>query len=292
MSWAIRWSTWSAMRSIMGSSRQPCESAAENQSWERAFIDAWRRHGHGRLIGVAHSTVRFWDLRYATHPALAADGSGLPQPDAVALNGPAAGAAYHAAGYPEERIVAAEALRYGNLRELAENPRRMRDDDQPVRLLALGDYHPAGTEVTMRMLEAAVTQMSRPVRITVKPHPNCMVRAQDYPGLEFDLVDAPLSGILGEFDVAYASNNTSASVDAYCAGLHVVVALDERELNFSPLRGMSGVRFVSTPSELAEAVQDTAAAADPAVAQHALFFLEPELPRWRGLLGNTTSHTS
>src|SRR6266513_2814318 len=40
----------------------------ENQGWERAMIHAWRKHRHGRLIAVAHSTIRFWDLRYFTDP--------------------------------------------------------------------------------------------------------------------------------------------------------------------------------------------------------------------------------
>ena len=40
----------------------------ENQGWERAFIHAWRKHGHGELIAVPHATVRFWDLRYFADP--------------------------------------------------------------------------------------------------------------------------------------------------------------------------------------------------------------------------------
>ena len=36
----------------------------ENQGWERAFIYYWRKYNHGELIGVAHSTISFWDLRY------------------------------------------------------------------------------------------------------------------------------------------------------------------------------------------------------------------------------------
>lgn len=62
----------------------------ENQGWERAFIHAWRKHGHGELIAVPHATVRFWDLRYFTDPrTFGTLGAGeLPQPDYVALNGP------------------------------------------------------------------------------------------------------------------------------------------------------------------------------------------------------------
>ena len=46
----------------------------ENQGWERIFLHFWRKHGHGTIIGVPHSTIRHWDLRYfdtTTHKSLA-----------------------------------------------------------------------------------------------------------------------------------------------------------------------------------------------------------------------------
>ena len=39
----------------------------ENQPWESPFIYSCTKHGQGNLFGVAHSTVRFWDLRYFQH---------------------------------------------------------------------------------------------------------------------------------------------------------------------------------------------------------------------------------
>ena len=36
----------------------------ENQPWEVALLHFWRQFGHGQIIGVPHSTIRFWDLRY------------------------------------------------------------------------------------------------------------------------------------------------------------------------------------------------------------------------------------
>ena len=36
----------------------------ENQGWEFGFVGSWREFVHGQLIGVPHSTVRYWDLRY------------------------------------------------------------------------------------------------------------------------------------------------------------------------------------------------------------------------------------
>ena len=257
----------------------------ESQPWERAMLHAWRKHGHGRIIGVAHSTVRFWDLRYFSDVrTLASVGPHRqPQPDQMALTGKAAVDAYLAAGYPREQIVEAEALRYGYLNDL---PRVARPAPAPgagLRLLILGDYLPPGTSSMLRMLEAARPLAGRPITCAFKPHPNFMVDIADYPSLQLRIVEQPLGEIMSQFDAAYSSNMTSACVDAYLAGLPVVITLDETAPNFSPLRGHAGVRFVATPRELADAL---AAASGPGAAptQQDLLFLAPGLPHWRRLL--------
>ena len=111
-----------------------------------------------------------------------------------------------------------------------------------------------------------------------------MVNAADYPSLHLQVVRNALGEILHDFDVAYSSNLTSAAVDAYLAGLPVVVMLEETELNLSPLRGQPGVRFVSTPQELAEALQATGQRSASIPDCNEFFFLDPELPRWQKVL--------
>ena len=257
----------------------------EGQPWERAMLHAWRKHGHGRIIGVAHSTVRFWDLRYFSDVrTLAATGPHRqPQPDQIALTGKAAVDAYLAAGFPGERMVEAEALRYGYLNDLPPVAGPAPAPGAALRLLILGDYLPPGTISMLRLLEAARPLAGRPISCTFKPHPNFMVDIADYPSLELRIVEQPLGEIMDQFDAAYSSNMTSACVDAHLAGLPVVITLDETAPNFSPLRGHAGVRFVATPRELADAL---AAAGGPATARppQDLLFLEPGLSHWRRLL--------
>ncbi len=89
-------------------------------------------------------------------------------------------------------------------------------------------------------------------------------------------------------DTAYSSNMTSAAVDAYLTGLPVVVMLEETELNFSPLRGQPGVRFVSTPEELAESLQTADQGMAKGPDHNEFFFLDPELPRWQRLLSSAS----
>jgi surface carbohydrate biosynthesis protein (TIGR04326 family) len=114
-----------------------------------------------------------------------------------------------------------------------------------------------------------------------------MVKAEDYPTLNLKVITEPVGKILLDFDIVYSSNLTSAAVDAYLVGLPVVVALDETELNFSPLRGRAGVFFVGTPKALADALytatdEDAATETNPSD----FFFLDPELPRWSRLVRN------
>lgn len=258
----------------------------ENQSWERALIHAWRRHGHGQLIAVVHSTVRFWDLRYFKDPRTitAPAPHPLPQADLVALNGKEALDAYLRVDYPREAIVECEALRYGYINDLLLQHVTKKDKGTAISVLVLGDYVPSGTIKMLQLLEAAAPLMSEPAVYAVKPHPNFFVNAEDYPSLNLKVIMDPLAEILQEYDIAYSCNKTSAAVDSYLAGLPVVVMLEETSLNFSPLRGKPGVHFVSAPGELAQALQSPGRGMTKRPEVDEFFFLDPELPRWQRLL--------
>lgn len=261
----------------------------ENQAWERALIHAWRKHRHGQLIALAHSTVRFWDLRYFTdaRTVRSADPHPMPRADLIALNGTAAIDAYLSMDYPQEAIAECEALRYGYLNDLRTGHSSRKVKGDPIQVLILGDYMPSNTIKMLQLLEVAAPLISDPIAYTVKPHPNWLVESTGYPSLQLKVVTDPLGKILHDFDVAYSSNMTSAAVDAYLAGMPVVVMLDGTELNFSPLRGHLGVSFVSTPKELAEALQRAYRGKTPDIDQNEFFYLDPQLPRWQRLLASS-----
>ena len=259
---------------------------SENQAWERALIHAWQKGAHGQLIAVAHSTVRFRDLRYFSDPRTlrSTDPHLMPQPDLTALNGKVAVEAFHAMGFPKEAIVECEALRYGHLNDLKTQTASVKLENKTMKVLILGDYVPSVTINLLQLLGTAMPLSPDCVEYTIKPHPSFPVKAADFPNLNLTVIMSPLGNILQDFDIAYSSNKTSAAVDAYFAGLPVVVMLDDTELNFSPLRGQAGVSFVSTPEELAEALQtaDKWSTTNPNCKE--FFFIDSEIPRWRQLL--------
>jgi surface carbohydrate biosynthesis protein (TIGR04326 family) len=264
----------------------------ENQPWERALLRAWRRHGHGRIIGVQHSTTPFWWLPHAERPS--ADAScASPQPDQLAVNGAAAWQAFVSTGFPVERLIEVEALRYLSLAKLSAradagkgpDENRSARDSPDVKVLVLGDIAPTSTRHLMNLLQGAIELIPAGYSFTFKPHPAGTAGLADYPHLFAERTDAALGDILQEYDVAVAANSTSASLDAFIAGLPVIIGLDGDSLNLSPLRGHSGAHFVSTCAEMAGALKELAHRDRKTGAGRTGFFvLDPNLPRWKRLL--------
>ena len=258
----------------------------ENISWERALIHAWRKHGHGQLIAVVHGVIRFWDMRYFhdLRTIRSSDSYPMLQPDLTVLNGKAAVDVYSSMGYPKEVIAEGEALRNNYLHDLRGNflPRKTSGDE--IKVLVLTDALPLTTTKMLKLLETTVLHAPSLASFTVKSHPLYLVKSSDYPSLKLKVVKNPLEEILSDFDIVYSSHETSASLDAYMIGLQVVVALGQTELNLSPLRGQPGVRFVSTPEELAEALQMTHQNTVDMPVSNDFLFLDPELPKWHRLL--------
>jgi surface carbohydrate biosynthesis protein (TIGR04326 family) len=261
----------------------------ENMDWEYAFLAAWKDAGHGTSIGSPHSTVRYWDLRYFSDPRcyIRSPINSMPMPDKVGVNGSAALATYREGEYPKQGLVEVEALRYLHLLEHQRcNKGAHRRENRHIRLLVMGDYSKRHTELQMRLLVSAARLLQIPdyVSVIVKPHISFPIAAHDYPQLPFEVSMEPIADLLQKCDIAFTSSVTSAAVDAYCAGVPVIVVLDPEFPNLSPLRGREDVQYASTPKEFVDAV--TTAAEKPPFGDHAssYFRLDADLPAWMTLL--------
>ena len=262
----------------------------ENQGWERALIHAWNKHGHGKLIAVAHAVGRFWDLRYFNDSRVTRSSKpySMPQATATVLYGKEAIDAYLSVDHPMETIVNCEDLRMGHLNNFLAGHHLVGDKkNDKIKVLIVGEFTPSGTIRILQLLEEALSQITVALTYTFKPHPNYYVKATDYPSLNLEVVTDPLEKIIRDYDIVYSANKTTVAVDAYVAGLPGIVMLDGMELNLNPLRGKQGACFVGTAKELADALQmvqhNTVDRSDVSE----FYFLDPELPRWRRLLSST-----
>lgn len=263
----------------------------EGQGWETAFVHAWRRHGHGEILGVPHSSMPFWYLSIYDDVRHYAGGGEKPLPDRWAVNGKHAWGELAAAGLPEDRMAKVEALRFQYL--AAPRPRARANTDranQRLRVLLLGDFTRRQTLKMIRCLESALPSVSATVSVAIKRHPVCPLDGADAGAMPCEFIEEPLGDVLGRFDLAFASNTTSAALDARLMGLPVVVFLDDEGLNQSPLRHVSHVRFVSQPLELAAAITALAGQrVDTPVDE--FFWVDEALPRWSALVtGPSPAH--
>jgi surface carbohydrate biosynthesis protein (TIGR04326 family) len=261
----------------------------ENQSWERAFIFAWKKNGHDQLIGVAHSTIRYWDLRYFSDKrsinSITVKGNKMPQPDFVALNGPLALESFAQSGHPLNRTIECEAVRFMNLTNLKRKEKSVLFSDM-LKVLILGEYMPSVTDKMLAKLEKVSFSIERMISYAFKPHPNYYINPNKYPGLNLSIVTESLDNVLTGYDIVISSNSTSAAVDAYLAGISLVIFLDKYELNYSPLRNQPGVRFIYSHEELEKVLNSEIGDLLSNNYSHSFFFLDPNLPKWKKILEN------
>jgi surface carbohydrate biosynthesis protein (TIGR04326 family) len=262
----------------------------ENQGWERVFTRAWRRHRHGKLIGVAHSTISYWDMRYFNQADELID---IPQPDTVAVNGPNAWETLKAAGQPMDQYVKVEALRYLYLSEFSKDinlGNTLNDPYKSLRLIVLGDIRSETTHRMLLVIEQAFKDIKGSYEIRIKPHVANPVALCQYPLLRAEIVEEDLNDLLPQADLVLTSVFTSAGLDAFCSGTRVICYLDPYDLNYSLLRGVDGVEFISSSRDLFQALKQDRCISNNLFKPENFFWLNPELPLWKALLGLDQKH--
>jgi len=255
----------------------------ENQGWEFGFIHAWRISNHSScLIGVPHTPAKFWDLRSYFDPR---SFNSLPMPDYIGINGDASKCLYRDADYPDDMLIALEALRYLYLdsEEKITNHKNITSEKNKT-LLILGDYVLQSTIEQLNLLSEAIKLTKNNIRLLLKSHPACPINPEDYAGLNFIVVDKPISAIIDHCTLVYTSRTTSAAVDAYCADKLVITFLDFGGLNLSSLRGCEGVNFVSSAEELANILDNIEQIKVNDEQGKNFFYLNSKLPKWKNLL--------
>ena len=256
----------------------------ENQPWEMALVHLWRKYGHGQLIGVAHSTVRFWDLRLMSDPRRFSNNTNnpMPRPDLIAVNGPLARESLIAAGYPATEIREVEALMY---QHFADTPdiQLLKSKQSIKTILVATDYLESATQTQIKLLNDFLATNSESIRVLLKPHWSQSFKNLN-PLIEIVSGKEDLSTYFDQCDVLYCSAITSAVIDGACAGLPVIQCLDPQSFNLSPLRGRTEIQVIRTSKELKDALSNLTAI-PPKIEPDTLFNLDPQLPRWKSLLG-------
>jgi surface carbohydrate biosynthesis protein (TIGR04326 family) len=258
----------------------------ENNGWERAFIHAWKRYQSSPLIGVSHTTVRYWDLRYFEDVRLfECSKECKPRPDFIAVNGPIAKRMLTESGYLQNEIIEVEALRYlqADVNADQKGTREM-ENRQVVSVLLCGDIDPNSTIQMLNCVEKALLIMKSnhddlKINFVFKSHPITKVDLSKFDLPELVETDNSLNDILSSFDIMIATDSTSAGVEAYLAGLKVIVFIYSQRVNLSPLKGVDGVLFVRNEQSLSKILLSEDLLYNN-VKPEPFFWTDKKLPKW------------
>ena len=255
----------------------------ENQPWESPFIYSCTKHGQGRLFGVAHSTVRFWDLRYFQHQDEHSVNSEAdhPSPHIIVVNGSEAKSLLQDNRWlTDNQIVVAEALRYGYLSTLTRT-RTIGKSDLP-HLVVLGDFLPSANTFLLTKLHESQKFTTTKFRMSLRSHPICKFNSDETRSFNDSITDVDLKTLLESADVVLTTANSSSAAESVSLGIPTILMVDPESLNYSPFRKTELAQFVTSAEELSLALigfNDLVSSQIPD-----FFCLDDDYPRWRNLL--------
>ncbi len=252
----------------------------ENQGWEMALINGWKVNNHGTLIGVAHSTVRYWDLRYYDLEETSKKNT-KPKPDFFTVNGLAAQKNLKASKSRIDNLRNVEALRYLYLNDQIQAIHNKRSE-QHNKILVLGDIQKDLTRSMIDCFNDIADQFDH-YDFIFKPHPANIIEDKNFSSFKPTTTDEHLNVLLQNIDCVIASAATSSGLEAYILGIPVITYFDSKEFNISALRGMHNAVFVNNPKSLAKAIMNLKSTEGGEEGQD-VFWLDDALPRWRKLL--------
>jgi len=257
----------------------------ENQPWEMAFIHAWRSGGHGRLIGFAHSTIPFWSTRIFKDPRdlWPKDQPGcMPCPDRVAVNGPRARDALRLGGYPSDRLVDVEAVRY-----LEEPAVADKVHSAASVLLVIGEYNWEITEQIIDIVKKALDVADFHGDVVFRSHP-ATTPLWDHLPRRFSIDSHPTSNdALRDANIVVCGALSSVAIEALRLGKPTFLVADGRTFASSPAEDFSP-SWVFGSESLAEKLRGwpNVEGEPNSRGLSNYFWLGLDLPRWQALLKN------
>ena len=258
----------------------------ENQPWEIALTSNWKVNNHKNIIACPHSTIRFWDLRYY-HSKDTLDleiDNKLPITDFIATNGQDAFNKFLEIGYPRDKLVKVEALRYMYLNEIEKISRnKVLKRIDAKKILILGDYSKYSTIKSIKLIQKSLLNLSTDIKLILKPHPACLISNSDIDLTDIKITNDSINEIVNQCNLAFSCNVTSAALDVYFYDIPVICFHDLSKLNLSPVRDLDNIIFINSSTELRNIISNDIYFKSSDTSFN-YFYIDKSLKRWMNLL--------
>jgi surface carbohydrate biosynthesis protein (TIGR04326 family) len=259
----------------------------ENQPWEYSLINAWRSNKHGILVGIPHTTIRFWDLRYFNYQESFKRQNLLPIPDFIGVNSHFAYNSLLESGYSKSSLIKLEALRYLHILNKNKFKETLNNKNSIFTILLCGDILHSTNKKLINLVEAASKHFNKNYKVIVKYHPGMPIKKSDFTIQNIKITNEPLQNIFSEVDLVLTSNISSSAVDAFCYGKNVASILDNNSFNFSPLE--NEIIFISKAEELIYLFNNLNSKKKNYFTKKDYFYLDNNLTLWNSFLNEIIS---
>ncbi len=230
---------------------------SENQPWEYLLINSWKRNGHQKIVSVPHAVIRYWDMRYYySYNTYKLESKYCFQlPDFCAVNGPYAKNNLLSSGYPVEKIVEVEALRYMYLSKIKEKSHIC--INKSLKALICEDIDPIENDRILKILGTHDKYKCELIEFFYKEHPAFRSHRnyKNFAKFNIKIENRIISDCLQDYDLIICSDKSTIAVEAFVIGNYVIQVLNQRSiLNLSPLRGLEGCASVGDEFEFDKAI--------------------------------------
>ena len=244
----------------------------ENQAWEIILISKWKKYNHGKIFGVPHSTVRYWDLRYFdTNENLLQKINILPH--SILVNSTYAFDLLKNEFFNKSNLLNVEALRYQHLIKGSKN-------FNYEKIIIFGDFQHQTTISILEIVEGVRSILNKKIKFYFKQHPAFHFDLSSY---DFEEDPRTTDEILLNYKIVITSDISSISAEAYTLDLIVLQYLDGAKLNFSPIKGLEHSKFFNNKETLFN-ILDKTRFNNIIKNSNKYFHINKDLTKWKEIL--------
>ncbi len=250
----------------------------ENQGWERSLTFNWKTKYSNKIIGVPHTVIGFWDLRFFNN----IEQYQTYEPDIVAVNG------NHSfnllktnPNYKKIILNNVETLRYASLEKIKP---LIKKNKKKLNVVIVADVVTYETISMLELIKKASEIYDSNINYIFKPHPGNIININKYKYLNIEVTNKKIIDILEDTDIAFTSSMTSGAVEFYLAGIKVISLITRKSINLSPLRGYRNVSFIRNNREYIDIIKNYEPKNIKPVSVNNFFNFDTNLKRWDKLI--------
>ncbi len=264
----------------------------ENQGWEKALIASWQTESTNKIVGVAPTIIKEWDLRYFEDINVYKNFEAFDKisPNLILVNGQLSYDNLINNNFPPNKVRGVEAYRYfDSVIKKNETSKFSSKNNKVNKILLIGEYD---EESTMSMIKA-VKNIKNDAEFYFRPHPGKIISKTYLEKINVISVSRKISDIFQEeFDLVISVGSTSAALDAYLNNIPVIIYIKNSLLNLSPLYGKENVIFVGSENELRIAILNEYGKDKNEIHSSTddIFWMDTDLKRWKKFLGSMSEN--